>query len=285
MDIAELDEWLDSTNRRPLLMGVLNVTPDSFSDGGRFWAPADAIRRGIDLMRQGADWLDVGGESTRPGSEPVDPVEQSCRTVPVIEALAKTGAVISIDTTSAEVAAAALEAGASIINDISAGTDDPRMPAVMRRARAVALMHKRGSPRTMQDDTRYEDVVGEVDKYLLSRAAAVEEAGVERRRILLDPGTGFGKNLLQNLLLLRALPRLAAHGRPILVGPSRKRFIGAISGEPHPDRRQFGTAAAVAWAVANQAAVVRVHDVAEMRQVLRVAAALADLPGAVVKES
>jgi dihydropteroate synthase len=258
-------------------MGVLNVTPDSFSDAGMYLDPADAIRRGMELIQQGADWLDVGGESTRPGSNPVEPAEQARRTVPVIQALAKTGTVISIDTTSSDVAAAALDAGACVINDISAATDDQGMPGVMRQARAVVLMHKRGSPRTMQQDTRYDDVVAEVEAYLLTRAAAVAEAGVDRRRILLDPGIGFGKNLLQNLLLLRALPRLADHGYPILVGPSRKRFIGTLSGEPRPDRRQFGTAAAVAWSVANGAAVLRVHDVAEMRQVLRVTAALADL--------
>lgn len=277
MMVAGLDEWLEQVVRPPLLMGVLNVTPDSFSDAGMYLDPADAIRRGMELIQQGADWLDVGGESTRPGSNPVEPAEQARRTVPVIQALAKTGTVISIDTTSPDVAAAALDAGACVINDISAATDDQGMPGVMRQARAVVLMHKRGSPRTMQQDTRYGDVVAEVEAYLLARAAAVAEAGVDRRRILLDPGIGFGKNLLQNLLLLRALPRLAGNGYPILVGPSRKRFIGTLSGEPRPDRRQFGTAAAVAWSVANGAAVLRVHDVAEMRQVLRVTAALADL--------
>jgi dihydropteroate synthase len=274
MTIAQTEEWLSDAARRPLLMGVLNVTPDSFSDGGLYERHAAAAARVRDLLAEGADWLDIGAESTRPGSDPVDAAEQIRRLLPAVEVAVSAGAVVSVDTTRAEVAERALDAGAAIINDITAGTGDDRMPAVMTRAKAVVLMHMQGTPRTMQEDPTYQDVVAEVEDYLLARAAAVEAAGVERQRILIDPGIGFGKEMVHNLLLLRALPRLARHGYPVLVGPSRKGFIGTLTGETAPERRQFGTAAAVAWCVTNSAAVVRVHDVAEMRQVLAVALAI-----------
>ena len=265
---ALLNEWLLDPNRRPLIVGVLNVTPDSFSDGGRFAQHDAAIARGREMVAQGADWIDIGGESTRPGSDPVEAREQIRRVLPVISALRGVGAVLSIDTTRAAVAEAALEAGARVINDITAGTDDEQMLSVMRRAEAVVLMHMLGSPRTMQQDPRYGDVVAEVGSYLLARAAALEAAGISRERILIDPGIGFGKTQRHNLLLLRAIPRLASDGYPVLVGASRKGFIGEITAEPVPERRLFGTAAAVAMAVAGGASAVRVHDVGQMRQVV-----------------
>jgi dihydropteroate synthase len=276
MTIPETEHWLDNPSRRALIMGVLNVTPDSFSDAGRFLDTRAALERATAMLDDGADWVDVGGESTRPGSDPVEPREQLRRVLPVIEGLRETGATLSIDTSSAAVAEAALDAGAALINDITAGTGDRRMVELMPRARAVILMHMQGTPATMQQEPRYKDVVAEVEEYLLRRAEAVEKAGVERRRILIDPGIGFGKNLQHNLQLLRELPRLAGHGYPVLVGPSRKRFIGTITGVPIPERRQFGTAAAVAWSIMNGAVVARVHDTAEMRQVRDVLAAIRD---------
>lgn len=270
----ELEDWHDAPRRRPLVVGVLNVTPDSFSDGGRFLDRDAAIARGRVMIAQGADWIDIGGESTRPGSEPVDESEQVRRVVPVIEALRPREIVVSIDTTRAAVAQAALAAGACVINDITAATDDAQMPDVMRRARAVVLMHMLGRPRTMQHDPHYTDVVAEVQDYLLSRAAALETAGLERRRIFIDPGIGFGKTTRHNLQLLRALARLGSHGYPLLLGTSRKRFIGEITGEPAADRRLLGTAATVAWSVACGASAVRVHDVAEMRQVVEMTRAI-----------
>jgi dihydropteroate synthase len=276
MTHADLDSWLLDARRRPLVVGVLNVTPDSFSDGGQFLDPAAAVARGREMLAAGADWIDVGGESTRPGSEAVTEAEQIQRIIPVIRLLREERAVISIDTTRAAVAEAALKAGACVINDITAATDDPLMPAVMRAARAIVLMHMQGRPQTMQEDPHYADVVTEVEACLLSRALALEEAGIDRRYILLDPGIGFGKTTAHNLQLLRALPRLAGHGYPIFVGVSRKRFIGAITGEPVASRRLMGTAAAVAWAVAAGASAVRVHDVPEMAQVVAMTRALAE---------
>ncbi len=274
MTPEQLQTWLGDAARRPLIVGVLNVTPDSFSDGGLHLRREEAIAHARQLIADGADWIDIGGESTRPGSLPVPEQEQIDRVIPVIEALQDEPVILSIDTTQSAVARAALAAGAGIINDISAGTDDPEMPAAMAEARGVVLMHMLGRPRTMQADPRYADVVAEVESYLLARAAAIGEAGVGRQRILLDPGIGFGKTARHNLLLLKALPRLASHGFPILLGTSRKRFIGTITGEPEPARRVFGTAATVAWGVANGAAAVRVHDVREMRQVVEMVQAI-----------
>ena len=248
---AELEPWLRDAARRPLVMGVLNVTPDSFSDGGKYLDPAAAVERARRMVAEGADWIDVGGESTRPGGEPVSFDEQRRRVLPVVEALRPLEVVVSVDTTRAAVAGAALAAGASVVNDVTAGTADADMPAVMATAAAVVLMHTRGTPATMNALADYADVTGEVESHLLSRAAAVEAAGVERRRVLLDPGIGFAKNLQHNLQLLRDLPRLASHGYPLLVGTSRKRFIGEVTGEAVAANRVFGTAATVAWAVAH----------------------------------
>lgn len=257
-------------------MGVLNVTPDSFSDGGRFLAPDQALEQARRMIAEGADLLDIGGESTRPGSDPVPADEQIRRVVPVIERIrAETGTLISVDTTSSKVAAAALDGGADIVNDISGGEADPDLlPLIASRGVPVVLMHMRGTPKTMQSLADYNDVVAEVRAHLASRRDAAVAAGVAPKHILLDPGIGFGKNLEHNLLLLRDLKELAALGQPLLVGTSRKRFVGTITDEPEPERRVFGTAATVAWSVANGAAIVRVHDVRAMAQVVRMTEAI-----------
>jgi dihydropteroate synthase len=261
-------------------MGVLNVTPDSFSDGGKYATHEAAIARGLQLIDDGADALDIGGESTRPGAYPVDPDEQIRRVVPVIAALAgRSDVVISIDTTSAKVAQAALEAGASLINDISGASHDPNMLALAaHRLTPIVLMHMQGKPLTMQDNPRYADVVAEVSDFLLQRRDVALAAGIESHRILFDPGIGFGKTDAHSLALLRHTDRLAALGQPLLVGVSRKGFIGRIAGEKVPSDRLFGTAAANAWCAAHGAAMLRVHDVAQMKKVLRIIAAIAPLP-------
>jgi dihydropteroate synthase len=265
--------WLDkAVNRRPLVMGILNVTPDSFSDGGRY-AGAGAITHALEMARAGADLIDIGGESTRPGAEPVDGAEQLRRTIPVLQGIRSSGLEIalSIDTRSAQVAQAALEAGATIVNDVSAGRHDPEMLAMVSRARAsMILMHMRGEPGTMQVSPKYEDVTGEVAEFLHDRIEAAVDAGVHLGRILLDPGIGFGKTNEHDLQLLREMDRLRALGRPVVIGVSRKRIIGTITGRTDAADRVFGTAAAVGWSVARGAAIVRVHDVAAMRDVVDV---------------
>lgn len=275
MKRAELSSWLHAGGPRPLLMGVLNVTPDSFSDGGRFLSPEAAVRRVGEMVAEGADWIDVGGESTRPGSQSVPGEEQIRRVLPAIRVAVECDVVVSIDTTRADVAEAALDAGASIVNDISAGRDDPAMlPLVAERGAAVVLMHMQGTPATMQLAPRYDDVVGEVFEFLAQRRDAAVQAGVTRERILLDPGIGFGKTTEHNLRLMRELRRFRELGQPLLVGTSRKRFIGEVTERPDPADRLLGTAATVSWSIANGAAVVRVHDVSEMRQVLRMTEAM-----------
>jgi dihydropteroate synthase len=279
MSPSEFDDWLSSPPRRgrPLVMGVLNVTPDSFSDGGRFDSSDRGVARGMEMIAEGADLLDVGGESTRPGSLPVPEDVQIERVVPVIAALRKQAAAVtlSVDTTRAAVAEAALDAGADVVNDVSAGRDDPGLlPLVARRGAAVILMHMRGTPATMQDDPRYEDVTREVGEFLRHRTSAATAARVDERRVLLDPGIGFGKNADHNLELLRRLADLSGLGRPLVVGTSRKGFIGKVTGVADPSQRLFGTAATVAWAVANGAGVVRVHDVGPMSQVARMVRAI-----------
>lgn len=275
MNRSELSSWLRDGGPRPLLMGVLNVTPDSFSDGGRFVSPEAAARRVDEMVCEGADWIDVGGESTRPGSRPVSAGEQIERVLPAIRAAVERDVVVSIDTTLSAVAEAALDAGASIVNDISAGRDDPSMlKLVSERAAAVVLMHMQGTPATMQIEPRYVDVVGEVLDFLAERRDAALRSGIARERILLDPGIGFGKTTEHNLRLMRELRRFRELGQPLLVGTSRKRFIGEVTDRPDPSERLLGTAATVSWAIANGAAVVRVHDVSEMRQVLRMTEAM-----------
>lgn len=272
----ELHPWLSNPHRRPLLMGILNVTPDSFSDGGQFSNADAAIAYAQEMASQGADWIDVGAESTRPGSQRTPADEQWRRLEPVLKRLrAAIPLVLSIDTTLAPIARAALDAGFDVVNDISAGRDDAEMfPLVSQRRAALILMHMQGTPATMQLSPHYQDVTHEVRQFLAGRAAAAEEAGVPRDRILVDPGLGFGKTVEHNLRLLSDLPELARDGRPLVVGASRKGFIGAITGEAPESGRAFGTAATVAWSVANGAAVVRVHDVGPMSQVVRMVQAI-----------
>jgi dihydropteroate synthase len=265
-------------SERTHVVGILNVTPDSFSDGGRYTDLDAAVSRGAEMVAGGADIIDVGGESTRPGAEPVPEPEELRRVIPVIEALAREVTVpISIDTAKAGVAQAALEAGAVIVNDVTALRGDRRMAEVVASTEAgVVLMHMLGDPRTMQKNPRYRDVVAEVGASLLAWAKGAEASGVERERIVIDPGIGFGKNLDHNLLLLRNLPSLTALGYPVLVGPSRKSFIHAALGLPHGERLE-ATAGAVAWAVAQGAQLVRVHDVTEMVRVVRMTEAIRDV--------
>ncbi len=260
---------------RTLVMGILNVTPDSFSDGGKFLDQRAAIEHGLRMVDDGADLVDVGGESTRPGSDPVSADEERDRVVPVVEALAsKVRVPISIDTRKPSVAKAALDVGATIVNDVSGGRD-PEMFDVVREARAgMVLMHMKGEPKTMQETPHYDDVVGEVHEYLRERIEAAAFAGFEPERLCVDPGIGFGKDLEHNLTLLHHLDALLDLGRPVLVGPSRKRFIGTLLDLPD-DQRVEGTAGAVAWLVARGAHIVRVHDVKEIVRVVRVVDAIA----------
>jgi dihydropteroate synthase len=269
---SELDGWLADTRRRPLVMGILNVTPDSFSDGGSYVDAASAVRAGTGMLESGADWIDVGGESTRPGSQPVEAAEQIRRVEPVVAGLARAsgGAVISVDTTLADVAQAALDAGASVVNDVTGGRGDGGMFSLAADRRSpIVLMHMLGRPATMQDNPRYSDVVVEVIGFLRLRVEAAVAAGIDRSRVLVDPGIGFGKTVDHNLELLRRLADLAGCGWPVVVGTSRKGFIRAVTGEVEAQERLMGTAASVAWSVANGAAVVRVHDVEPMARIVR----------------
>jgi len=269
-------------HERVLIMGVLNVTPDSFSDGGRYHG-LDAARAHAEAMvAEGADLLDIGGESSRPGARPVSLEEELARVLPVLSALAgRIRIPMSVDTTKADVAARVLDAGASIINDISALRGDPGMADVVARRRAgLILMHMQGTPATMQDQPAYGDVVEEVGAFLKARAEAAVAAGIERERIAVDPGLGFGKTLPQNLALMGGLAALSARlrphwGCPIVIGPSRKSFVGAVLDRPVHER-EWGTAAAVAAGVLQGAHVVRVHAVAQMRDVARMAQAIRD---------
>lgn len=270
--------------RQPLLMGVVNVTPDSFSDGGRFSDPSHAIDYALRLVDEGAAILDIGGESTRPGADDIPVETELARVLPVIKSLAgRTAAAISIDTRKPEVARAAVDAGASIWNDVSALTySSESLQAAASLGCRVVLMHALGSPKTMQKDPRYGDVVLEVEKYLEARIAAARNAGIDRGRLIVDPGIGFGKTLEHNLALLAAIPRLAALGPPVLVGVSRKRFIArldeAAPTEPGPRDRLGGSLAAAIHAASGGASILRVHDVAETRQALAVRRALGETP-------
>lgn len=256
-------------------MGILNVTPDSFSDGGRYADASLAISAAQQMVAAGADLIDVGGESTRPGSQPVPVDEQTRRVVPVLTGIRQLPVTLSIDTTKARVGQAALDAGAFVLNDISAGLDDPDMiPLAANRQVPIVLMHMQGTPATMQQAPAYADVVGDVSAFLSDRARVAIAAGVKPHNVLLDPGIGFGKAMPHNLSLLRALPKLANLGHPLLVGTSRKKFIGTLSGETDPGDRAMGTAASVAWTIANGAGIVRVHDVAAMIKVVLVIRAI-----------
>jgi dihydropteroate synthase len=263
------------------VMGIVNVTPDSFSDGGEFFDHERAIEHGLQLVREGADLLDIGGESTRPGAEAVPLEEELRRVIPVIEGLAG-AAPVSIDTAKAEVARQAIAAGAKMVNDVTALRGDPEMAGVCAEAGVeVVLMHMLGSPRTMQDDPRYNDVVAEVAEFLAVRAGVAEAAGIDRGRLWIDPGIGFGKTVDHNLRLLAATPRFAEMELPVMIGASRKSFIGKIGGDAPESRRLGGTIAACLAAMNGGAAMVRVHDVAPVVQALRVATATeAGSPGA-----
>ncbi|MBA2240399.1 MAG: dihydropteroate synthase [Solirubrobacterales bacterium] len=253
------------------VMGIVNATPDSFSDGGRHLDPDAAIAHGCELAAEGASIIDVGGESTRPGAEPVAADEELRRTRPVVAGLAALGLTVSIDTSKASVAEAALDAGAEVVNDISALRGDPAMARLCaERGCTVVLMHMLGTPRTMQVDPRYEDVVAEVGGFLAGRVKAAIEAGIDPERIWVDPGIGFGKTLDHNLELLRRIDELAALGRPLLVGASRKEFIGRITGRG-VDGRRGGDVAANVLAMAGGAEVLRVHDVGPLVAALEAA--------------
>jgi len=257
----------------PVVMGVVNVTPDSFSDGGQWLDPDAAVAHGRDLVAQGAAILDVGGESTRPGAEPVAEAEELRRVLPVLEGLAGAGARLSIDTSKAAVAAAALDVGATIVNDVTALRGDGEMAAlVAQRGCDVCLMHMLGEPRTMQRDPRYDDVVDDVKTFLAERLAAAVAAGIAVERVWLDPGIGFGKTIDHNLELLACLDEIVALGRPVVVGTSRKSFLGTITGRDAGDR-VAGTIATNVLALAAGARIFRVHDVAQARDALLVAAA------------
>ncbi len=262
----------------PLIMGILNATPDSFSDGGFFIAPERALRHALAMVSQGADIIDVGGESTRPGAEPVGAGEQIARVVPVIEALRRSlpePILISVDTSRAEVAAAALAAGADFINDVTAGRDDPGLlPLAAEHGAPIVLMHMQGTPKSMQDEPRYEDVVAEVLAFLLERAAKARAAGIPSENIILDPGIGFGKRKVDNLRLMANLHRFAATGYTLLLGTSRKRFMGAVCNETRPRELVAATVATTALGVMAGFRIFRVHDVKENRQAADVSFAI-----------
>ena len=257
----------------PRIMGVVNVTPDSFSDGGLFLDADAAVEHGGRLLAEGADILDVGGESTRPGAEPVSGEEERRRVLPVVERLAAAAARISIDTTKLEVAAAAVEAGATIVNDVSAFRFEPELAGLVADAAVdCCLMHMLGEPRTMQADPRYEDVVGDVKAFLEERLRFAVGEGVPEERVWLDPGIGFGKTVAHNVELLRRLDEIVAIGRPVAIGTSRKSFLGKLAGGPENERLP-GTIATNVIALERGASVFRVHDVAPLRDALIVAAA------------
>jgi dihydropteroate synthase len=264
--------------RRTVILGVLNVTPDSFYDGGKFLNAGEAISRGLEMVEDGADWIDIGGQSSRPGALPVTLEEELKRVVPVVEALAKKGVTVSVDTTKAEVARQALKAGAEIINDISALEADPDMARVCATTGApVVLMHMRGTPETMQKDVKYNDLTSEVFNYLSGQVAYAESCGIDEERIIIDPGIGFAKSAEGNLELIKNLAEFKTLGRPILVGASRKSFIGAVLGggsAPASAERLGGSLAIGAIAVQNGAHILRVHDVKEMAQVVKLADAI-----------
>lgn len=260
---------------RPLVMGIVNVTPDSFSDGGLYIDCQSAVTHALRLVEEGADLLDIGAESTRPGATPIGETEELDRLIPVITEIAKVvTAPISVDTSKASVAGAAIDAGAVIVNDVTALRGDPAMADLVARTEAgLVLMHMRATPQTMHEPHVYEDVVEDVAGFLMERAQYAREQGVGQYQIMLDPGIGFGKVLGENLDLLARLNRFTKLGYPVLVGPSRKSFLGQLTGRPVQDR-VWGTAAAVALAVEQGAQILRVHDVGAMRDVVNVAAAI-----------
>jgi dihydropteroate synthase len=268
----------DAERPRTLIMGIINVTPDSFADGGRYLDPAAAVRHGRALAAEGADLLDVGAESTRPGSPPLQPPEERARLLPVLERLLDDPPCpVSVDTSKPEVAEAALTLGAHMVNDVTGLAAGPALAEMCAAHGAgLAVMHMRGTPRTMQVDPRYDDLLGEVRTRLETAVAAAEAAGMPPDAICVDPGIGFGKTLAHNLTLLRRLDAFRAIGKPILVGPSRKSFIGALLDQVPPAERLEGTLAACVMAAVAGAHIVRVHDVAAVRRAVRVAEAIRD---------
>jgi dihydropteroate synthase len=260
---------------RPLVMGIVNVTPDSFSDGGRWLDPARAVAHGLDLVRQGADILDIGGESTRPGAEPVAPEEEARRILPVIRRLAAEAAVpVSADTRRPEVARQALAAGASIINDVTPFAGDCAMAAAVREAGAgLVVMHARGNPQTMASLTGYSDIAAEIEAALADALAFAESQGIARESVVIDPGIGFAKDTRENLAALAATERLARLA-PVLIGVSRKRFIGELCREPDAALRDGGSVGAAVWCALHGASVLRVHAVRETAQALAIALAI-----------
>lgn len=262
-------------DERPVVMGVVNVTPDSFSDGGRYTDEDAAVAHGRALLGAGADVLDIGGESTRPGSAPVDEITELERVLPVVRRLASDGAIVSIDTTKANVAEQTVDAGAALVNDVSAGRLDAGLVSIVAGLGVpYVLMHMQGTPATMQDAPNYEDVVAEVFEFLAAQLDRLEDAGIDRDHILIDPGLGFGKTTHHNLRLLAHLRQFRSLGRPLVVGASRKGFIGTVTGVDEPSDRVVGSAAAAAIAVANGADILRVHDVAATVEAVRVAGAI-----------
>jgi dihydropteroate synthase len=256
---------------RPRIMGIINVTPDSFSDAGEALKPEDAIERGRTMLDAGADILDVGGESTRPGADPVDAGEEMARVLPVVKGLSELGALVSIDTRRAEVMKAAIQAGAKIVNDVTALTGDPQSPGVVAESGLpVVLMHMQGEPGTMQDNPQYGDAAAEVFDYLKQRVADCRAAGIEASRIAVDPGIGFGKTAAHNLDILNRLDLYRDFGPPVLIGVSRKSFIGKLSRDEPPKDRVPGSIAAQLTAFSLGVRLFRVHDVAETRQSLEV---------------
>lgn len=256
-------------------MGILNVTPDSFSDGGHHLETETAVAHGLEMTRTGADIIDVGGESTRPGADPVPLETERERVIPVVAALAEEGVVVSVDTTKPEMAADAIAAGAEIINDTTAASHDGMAEVMAEGGTGVILMHMQGTPRTMQQDPRYDDVVREVRDYLVARAELVLDVGVAAEAVAVDPGLGFGKTLDHNLELMRSLGELVVTGFPVVVGASRKAFLGRLTDAPVASERLAATVATTALAVAAGVACVRVHDVAASRQAADVAWAIA----------
>jgi dihydropteroate synthase len=272
--MSQTRTWAGLTLDRPRIMGVLNVTPDSFSDGGRHLDPEAA---GLAMAADGADIVDVGGESTRPGAPPVPPEDEQARTIPVIRALVRQGVRVSIDTRNAATMRAALDAGAQIVNDVTGLTHDPATPSlVAARACPVVLMHMRGTPADMNRHAVYNDVVAEIKRELTARLNAAIERGIAPEAIALDPGIGFAKLADHSIAMLQNLPTLATLGRPLLIGVSRKSFIGRLSGEADPARRFPGSIAAGLFALSRGASILRVHDVLETAQALKVWHGLAD---------
>ncbi|MEG4352216.1 dihydropteroate synthase [Microcoleus sp. LAD1_D3] len=269
-------EW----GKRTYLMGVLNVTPDSFSDGGDFFTLESALVQAENMVKSGVDIIDIGGQSTRPGAAEISSSEEIDRVIPLVQILRQKAEIfgsvpISVDTTRAQVAKAAVEAGADIINDISGATFDSEMLSTVAKLKVpIILMHIRGTPQTMQQLTDYRDLIGEIRDFFESRIAATVAAGIDKSQIILDPGIGFAKNYSQNLEILRELPKFRVLNCPILVGVSRKSFIGHILNQPEAKQRIWGTAAACTGAIANSADILRVHDVREMRDVSQVADAI-----------